>query len=79
MTSADEDLWADPKGEYASVVQSAPVFKLLGKSSITQTTMPALNCPRIVGQTGYHVRTGEHNLKAQDWEWFLDFADSILK
>ncbi len=79
VTSADEDLWADPKGEYTSIVESAPVFKLLGKNSITQSIMPALNKPRIVGQTGYHIRTKEHDLKDKDWEWFLNFADSLLK
>ena len=79
VTSADEDLWADPKGEYSSIVAAAPVFKLLGKSSISEAQMPALNQPRVIGQTGYHIRSGEHNLKDQDWKWFLDFADKLLK
>jgi len=79
VTSADEDLWADPKGEYSSIVSAAPVFNLLGKSSITEFQMPPLNLPRVVGQTGYHIRSGEHNLKDLDWKWFLDFADGLLK
>lgn len=79
VASADEDLWADPKGEYASVVAAAPVFKLLGKTSITQPEMPPLNHPRVVGQTGYHIRTGGHGLGDEDWKWFLDFADGLLK
>ena len=78
VTSSDEDLWADPRGEYTSIVESAPIFKLLGKKSISESEMPGLNRPRIVGPTGYHIRTGEHNLKDQDWNWFLDFADSLL-
>lgn len=79
IASADEDLWADPKGEYASLVEAAPVFTLLGKSSITQADMPSLNHPCIVGQTGYHIRSHEHDLKHQDWTWFLDFSDTLLK
>lgn len=79
VTSSDEDLWADPKGEYASVVASAPVYKLLGKQSITQSAMPALNTPRHVGATGYHIRTGGHGLGLADWNWFMDFADTQLK
>jgi len=79
VTSADEDLWADPKGEYASLVAAAPVFKLLGKESLTNPEMPPLNRPRVVGQTGYHIRTGGHGLGQQDWDWFLDFADRLLK
>lgn len=79
VASADEDLWADPRGEYASLVASAPVFQLLNKKSITNTAMPPLNQPRVTGQTGYHIRTGGHGLGDTDWNWFLDFADGILK
>jgi pimeloyl-ACP methyl ester carboxylesterase len=79
VTSADEDLWADPKGEYSSIVAASPVFRLLDKTSIIEPQMPSLNSPRVSGQTGYHIRTGEHNLKDQDWTWFLDYADGLLK
>ncbi len=77
--SADEDLWADPKGEYTSLVKAGPVFDLFGLKRIKQPEMPPLNTPRQVGSTGYHIRTGRHNLTEQDWGYFLDFADSIFK
>jgi hypothetical protein len=79
VASGDEDLWADPRGEYASLVASAPVFALLGKNSITETQMPPINRPRVVGPTGYHVRTGGHGLGMADWNWFLDFTDTLFK
>jgi hypothetical protein len=79
VASADEDLWADPKGEYASLVAAAPVFRLLGQSSITEPEMPALNEQRVAGKTGYHIRTGGHGLGDEDWNWFLDYADTLLK
>ena len=79
MASADEDLWADPKGEYASLVSAAPVFQLLGTQAITQATMPALNKPRVLGNTGYHIRSGGHGLGEVDWNWFLDFTDQVVK
>jgi ketosteroid isomerase-like protein len=78
VASADEDLWADPRGEYASLVAAAPVFRLFNKRSISNATMPALNQPRVSGQTGYHIRTGGHGLGDTDWKWFLDFADRLL-
>src|SRR5690606_20890182 len=56
VASADRDLWADPKGEYLSLVHAAPVFDLLGQKSITQPEMPPLAQPRIVGPNGYFVR-----------------------
>jgi acetyl esterase/lipase len=79
VASADEDLWADPRGEYESLHAAAPVFQLLGKESITQRAMPVLNQPRIIGRTGYHIRTGGHGLGKRDWNWFLNFADGLLK
>lgn len=79
VASADEDLWADPKGEYASLVSAAPVFQLLGTQAITEATMPALNKPRVLGNTGYHIRSGGHGLGEVDWNWFLDFTDQVVK
>lgn len=79
VTSADEDLWADPRGEYTSLVQAAPVFNLLGSSSITNAEMPALGKPRHEGKTGYHIRSGGHGLGELDWRFFLDFADTQFK
>ena len=75
VTSADEDLWADPRGEYLSLLASKPVFELFSKKSISNPDLPALNQPRHVGSTGYHIRTGGHGLEQQDWDWFLDFSD----
>jgi hypothetical protein len=79
VTSSDEDLWADPRGEYAALVAAGPVFDLLGLEHISDAAMPALNMPRHVGSTGYHIRTGVHNLTEQDWGYFLDFADGVFE
>lgn len=79
VASADLDLWADPKGEYASLLAAGPVFTLHGIQTITNPEMPALGQPRHVGRTGYHIRTGGHGLGDESWGYFLDFADSHLK
>jgi len=79
VASADEDLWADPAGEYTSLVEAAPVFQLLGVQAITDKSMPALNQPRVVGKTGYHIRSGGHGLGEVDWNWFLDFTDRLIE
>jgi len=79
VASAAEDLWADPKGEYTSLVAAAPVYKLLGQDAITSPDMPSLNEQRIVGKTGYHIRPGAHELGQSDWDRFLDFADKLLQ
>lgn len=75
VTSADEDLWADPKGEYQALVEAAFIFALLGEDSISEHQMPSLDSPRVKGRTGYHIRSGGHNLLDQDWDWFMDFLE----
>jgi hypothetical protein len=77
--SADEDLWADPRGEFLSLAHASPVFALWGDPPIAPDAMPPLSQPLIVGRRGYHIRPGTHNLTAYDWDRFADFADRIWK
>jgi lysophospholipase L1-like esterase len=79
VCSAAEDLWADPRGEYLSLVHAAPIYSLLGKASITNSEMPPLAQPRFVGPTGYFVRPGAHSLQEGDWANYLDFLDGQPK
>jgi len=79
VCSAAEDLWADPRGEYLSLVHAAPVYALLGKTSITDSEMPPLAQPRFIGPTGYFVRPGAHSLQEGDWANYLDFLDGQVK
>jgi hypothetical protein len=78
VASADEDLWADPKGEFLSCKYADHVYKLLGKKGLGADRMPALNSPVKTGTIGYHVRSGRHNLTNYDWRQYMDFADSHL-
>jgi hypothetical protein len=79
VTSADEDLWADPRGSYLSLYNAVPVFRLLKTTTNLPATMPPLNKPVISGRLAYHIRDGVHNLLLKDWNWFMDFADYTWK
>jgi len=76
---ADEDLWGDPRGSYISLYNAVPVFKLLGMNSDIPESMPPLNKQVISGKVAFHIRNGVHNLLLKDWNWFMDFADKVLK
>lgn len=74
VASAEEDLWADPRGEFLGVVNASPVYELLGKQGIGTDRMPAVHQP-IMHAVAYHVRAGGHGITAYDWEQYLKFAD----
>jgi hypothetical protein len=78
VASAEDDRWADPRGEFLSCLHAGPVFELLGKRGLPVTEMPPPNEPAM-GTIGYHVRTGGHDVTDYDWQRYLDFADMHLK
>lgn len=78
VASASEDLWADPRGEFLSLVAAGPVYRLLGKRDLGTDQMPPPDTP-IQTDVGYHLRTGKHDITAYDWEQYLNFADRHLR
>lgn len=74
VASAQDDLWADPKGEFLSAKNAGPVYALFGKKGLGVDSMPPVNTP--VGETiRYHIRTGKHDITFYDWEQYIDFAN----
>jgi len=78
VASAEEDKWADPKGEFLSALYASPVYKLYGKKGITQNEMPEVNQP-IQNTVAYHIRTGKHDVTDYDWEQYIKWADKFVK
>jgi hypothetical protein len=81
VASATKDEWADPRGEFLSCVHAEPVFHLLGKKGLElpSDAQPAPDTPIHDGDIGYHLRTGEHDVTAYDWDQYLDFADKYFR
>jgi hypothetical protein len=77
IASADEDLLADPRGEFLGLVHAGPVYQLYGQRTFTPAEMPSLDHQIIRGHTGYHIRRGQHDVTEVDWRFYMDFADQL--
>ena len=78
VASAEQDRWADPRGEFLAARHAEPVYELLGLPGLGIADMPGTDQP--VGRTiGYHVRNGDHEITPYDWGRYLDFADRQLR
>ena len=76
VASAAEDAWADPRGEFEALVAAQPAFALHGATALDEA-LPRPGESLRTDRVGYHLRDGDHDLTAEDWAHFLDFADDV--
>lgn len=78
IASAEDDKWADPKGEFLSALYASPVYKLYGQRGISDSKMPEVN-QAIQNTVAYHIRTGKHDVTVFDWEQYIRWANKFIK
>ncbi len=78
VASAQEDQWADPKGEFLSAYYASKVYGLFGKKGISEVKMPEIHQP-IHNTLAYHIRAGKHDVTDYDWEQYIKWTREVLK
>jgi hypothetical protein len=78
VPNAEEDLWANPSGQFVMLEAASPVYRLLGVEGLAEGAKPQMS-KLIDSRLGYFIRPGKHAMTRVDWEAFLDYADKHLK
>jgi hypothetical protein len=79
VASAEDDRWADPRGEFLALTHAEPVYALFGRKGLGVAEWPPVDQPVLGDALAYHVRTGGHSITPYDWAQYLDFADRMLE
>ncbi|OYN89370.1 glucuronyl esterase domain-containing protein [Parenemella sanctibonifatiensis] len=76
VSSATEDLWADPEGELASLAEASRVWQWYGDAGISNAFPEPNGRLHPDGSVlAYHLREGKHDVQPFDWANWLDWAD----
>ena len=76
ISSASEDLWADPASEFLTVCAVNEVYERLGEKGLSiPKDDPEAGDVFHEGKIAYHIRKGTHYLSRTDWNLYMDYRD----
>jgi len=79
IASSNQDLWADPVGEYQSLRLATNAYELFGSEAILDNQLPKAPTAIHTQFFGYHIKEARHKISLVDWEYFMDYADEFIK
>ena len=79
VSSASEDSWADPEGEFLALMHAAPVYALYHQMPFEGRGLPEPGVKVGGHLMRYHLSEGRHNITSWDWERYLTASEDWLK
>ena len=74
VASAEGDLWACPKNEFAACCAADEFFTARGLAGLgADGDLPPVGTRLHDGHIGYHYRAGTHYLSREDWNAYMDY------
>lgn len=75
VSSAQEDLWADPAAELRGCQAASAAYEACGLTGLVmgEEAVPQVGAVYHQGTIGYHLRSGSHYLSREDWQKFVQF------
>jgi len=77
VASATEDEWADPNGEFLALKEATRAYDLFGIEQEFPEAQPPPD-QSYQGITGYHLRSGPHDITKADWVMYMDWCDRCV-
>lgn len=75
VSSAAQDLWADPVNQFLNCVAASEAYRALGYDGfICEDRLPVIGDSYHDGRVGYHMRAGSHYFSRTDWLELIDFV-----
>lgn len=78
VANAEDDLWADPQGAFNALQSAKKAFALYYGNQILpdgQQAYPKVDTAFFCESMGIHVRTGWHDIRSEDWGFYLNYMD----
>ena len=71
LGSAEQDLWADPRGELLALRHAAPAYALYGIAPVLPEVLPPPDALPVGTVLRFHRREGKHDILPSDWQAHL--------
>lgn len=79
VASSTNDLWANPVGEYLSLLLASEAYSLFGLEDAMQVERFDEESYHHSEFFGYHIKDDRHRISEVDWNYFIKYADKYIK